>query len=529
MKGKPNIIDKDTISVVSQLDPDHIPTATRRRFVELFGAGAMVGLAGCMGDDDESAEESEPEEEEDEEGELLDLSLEIPSAIEDGSPTYDGRLGFHDYTNVSQGLYMGGAVARGSEFGHENYRAELADDYMREMGEECLDCLDEVMDSFWEDGALTPELRERDGGWEPVEGVDIAEYPLAVYTYQAHHRGPRWEDEGHDDVYNGLVFSCAPYISSLGYYLLENHYEDGQFYHDTDRSEFDTESMANGLNAINGIGYAWVRYDAPDGESDMGKVDHSVLHAFLGYDEEELIEVIDEVVPVLDDHWDDERGIYDFGDGTEYDLRTLAALVRGHKALYEIPEIFGDGPDYTERFAERAAIMVERFLEADLEEPWGLPETVEYTTDGVVAASNTVDVAAQWEFITVSFGSWTITREREGELSPLLVSEYNDDLFDEIGEMTDTLLLGGMEYQRQDDGSVVAELDYETGDVIDDTHTASAHGAFLTGVGNVYRDHEAVERARDWDEADEELRDRSEAFHDQYVECAEQLREQFVR
>jgi hypothetical protein len=37
----------------------------------------------------------------------------------------------------------------------------------------------------------------------------------------------------------------------------------------------------------------------------------------------------------------------------------------------------------------------------------------------------------------------------------------------------------------------------------DDAHTVFAHGAFFTGVGNVYRRHEAVECARDWDGADE--------------------------
>ena len=360
----------------------------------------------------------------------------------------------------------------------------------------------------------------------------MGDYAHGVYAYHMHHRGPRWEGEGHEDVADEIIFGSAPFISRYGEYVFDNLYEDGRFYHDTDLSDFDTESMSYGLSGCHGTSYAWVRWYGTDGEEDMGKVSEDVLESFLGYTPDDLVEIYRDVADVLQDAWDDEVGAYDFGDGTEFNIHYLGPLLHGNKAVYETLAIFGEEDDYetAEAIAENTVTMLEPIIRGDIAQPWGLPTHVEYTADGLEPASDDVHVGLHWEFIKHLTGGWSLVREREGEASPQLLTEIDPELMgDGMGEFKDELILGALEYHLDDDDIVIHRVDYETGEVIDDTYTAWTLGLFLTGIGNIYRSHEAVARARDWgDIEDEALLEQSEHFHDIYMENAEFLIDHFI-
>ncbi len=490
-------------------------------------------LAGCL--NDEEPVDDDPDDDDDDpdvEPDTVEPRFEIPYMVEaDGTPVYDGSIDFHSYTSVKHGLYMSGALARGSEFGHENYNPELTGDYMRERGETWNDMIEDILDTFWEDGEIATELEETEDGWVRSDEVSLADYMHGVYAYQTHHRGGRWEGEGHQEVADGITFGSGHYISRYGEYLFDEHYSDGRFYHDTDHEEFDTESMAYGLSGTPGLAYAWTRWSSPAGEGDMANVDEGVMEAFLGYTPEELVEIYRDVGQELEEAWDDEVGAYDFGDGTEYAINTLGPLLHGNKAAYETLAIFGEDEDteLAESLAENTATMLEPIVTGDVAEPWGLPTHVEYTEDGVEAAADEVDIGLHWVFIKHITGGWSLTRESEDENSPQFLTENEPELMEALNEFKDEQILGALDHHLDDEGIAVTAVDYETGDITDDSYTADALGMFLTGIGSIYRSHEAVARARDWDEIeDEELLEQSEEFHDIYVENSEFLMDNFV-
>lgn len=146
--------------------------ATRRRFLAATAGGMATGLAGCSG----LSDDDEPEEERD----TVDLTFRIPSAVErDGTPIEDDRIAYHDYSSVKHGLYMAGAVARSSEFGHENYRPELADDHMLECGELWVEMIDDITDTFWDDGEIAEYLELTDDGWVRGDDLRVGDYYTA--------------------------------------------------------------------------------------------------------------------------------------------------------------------------------------------------------------------------------------------------------------------------------------------------------------------------------------------------------------
>lgn len=473
----------------------------------------------------------------------------IPSAID---PEVVAGVSFYDFVNVKHGIGMSGAIARSSEFGHENYRnGELNGEYMRIRGELWLAMVREITDTFWEfDGTIAPALELTEIGLVPAPGMRLEDYANAAYAYHLHHRGPRWAGEGHEETSQAITTNpqILAYFTSIGRHVLDHHYVDGRIVHthmnddhpghddhgggdhDPGTTDFDAVSMSHGLAAIQAPIYAYVRWASPEGVDDMGQVAEAQLAAWLGYSIDELVMIARDIAAVLDQHWAEDVGAYDFGDGTRYELHTLGALLKGHKGLYEALAIFGGEEDLVTAavLAERAAAMLEPIVFDGVAQDWGLPTHVEYTTHGVRPASGTVSVARQWEFVTRITGGFSITRERPGEQSAMLLTTNAPALMAALGEFTDRLLIGALNYQLDDQGLVVTELDYFTGRISDARYTPAALGSFLTGTGNIYRSHEAVVRPSDWDSVDEETRALSERFHDLYVRNAEFMLAAFV-
>ena len=510
---------------------ERTPSTARRRFLAAVGGTAAIALAGCADNGDPGDDGEEPDDDhddddhDDDELETVDPAIVVPGVVEDGEPVYGEYLTFRDYASVKHAVYISGAVARDSEFGHENYRPELAEDFMRERGEAWLDLVETIEHTFWDDGAISPTLAAEGDEWYPDGDPALPDYPLGGYAWHMHHRGGRFSEHG--DLEDRIYFEPADYVSSFTRHALNEHYEDGEFHHAD--GTVDQQSMAHGLGAIHSASYAWVRWNGDN--DDMALADEDVLAGYLEYDTDDLVDVMREIKPVLDDHWDDDVGMYDFGDGTTYHINCVAGLLLGHKAMYEVLYQFGSDDEDAEELADRTARMVEPLLGEDVGMPCGLPELVEYTADGVEPASDTADVGATWEFITHVTAGWSLPRENESENSPQFLTENHPDVLEAITEFVDWQMeMGLLEgAQLDDDGYPVAELAYGEGEITDDSHTAYAVGMFVTGLGINYRAGDLVERARDWDDADDELLERSEEFHDRYVELSEYVFDYFVQ
>ncbi len=433
----------------------------------------------------------------------------VPYTIDaEGVPGFrQDQLRFRDYSNVLNAISVIATVSRDSEYGNEAYRPELYPDAMMERAEQWLSMVVQIDDYFNEEGRITPWLEESAGVYEASGELDLSLYPHLVYAYHIHHRSGRFEDN--EVLYNRLNREPTNYLVTPGRYIMNEHYRDGAFYDDS--GVMDHQSMSYALGALHANAYAWVAWKKPGGADDMGVLSEQALGHHMGHTPNDMVAIYRGAAAVLDDAWDSDRSVYDFGDGTEWDLDAAGAMIRGKKAMYDFLYMFGDEDDaeLSRTIFDRTVAMLEAI--APLAEPWGLPERISFTPDGTRPASGTVSLYDWYQFLNHLGGGYALDREREG--TSMYLTEHRSDVFDLIGEISDEALLGAMEYHLID-GRLVTELDFSDGSVTDDRLTVSTAAMFITMAGNMYRKGDAFERASDWDSVSEEISGRSKELFD---------------
>jgi len=483
---------------------------TRRRMLTAAGAVGIAGLAGC------TALVSVDEEDDPDTEVTQTVMYEIPQYVgADGSPEYsEDGLRFVDYSNIGHGLAIPATAMRTSELGHEDYDASLYTDEMPRLAERWAELLEEdVIGAFSRtfDGRTWPYLQEHDDGWVREGDPQMDDLQHASYTYHMHHRGGRFEE--HDGMFRLVTFTPPEYQSALGRFVLDERRGGGQLYHDEDLGEFDNQSMGYGLAAAHAHWYAWKRYGAPDGEGDMWRVPEHELVDFLGYDAAVLSDVALEIKQeALDEAWDDSIGMYAF-DGATYPIDAVGGVLRGLRALGDSLHFYGENESEALELAEHMARILDEITSAGITEPWGLPAEVEFTANGVEATTNTVDARRTWEFVNHLTGGYGVTRDRFVEL----LEDNHPEALDQVGEITDELLLGVMEYGL-DGGELVAELDYGSGDITDDRRSAAAIGIFLPAAINGYGAGEAFERTDGWGDVDDEVANNTRDLYDVVID-----------
>ncbi len=446
----------------------------------------------------------------------------IPSHITiNGEPDYDGeKLHFRDYSNVMHGIFMFGGMSRTSELGHENYRPDLATYDMQERGERWLQLIGEIENRFEKSGHIAPYMIQRGESFYRPDRIDLSVYADASYAYHMHHRAGRFEDHGLFDL---ITRRPARYISDMGRYLLDEHYGNGTFSHSD--GSVDNNSMAWGLGGIHGHVYAWVVWKKPEGADNMGLLSEEQLINWLGYDAQDLVVVMREVLDVMDEAWSDEMAMYDFGGGFTWDLEALGSLIRGKKAMYETLFMFGD--EYAQEEAlivfERTAKIVEQALE--LVQPWGLPSALTFDEDGARAASETVDLHKLYSFMNHLGGGFGFDREREG--SSEFIATHRPDLSARLGEVADIITAGALDHHFRS-GRLVSSVSYSDGSVVDERTSASAIGMFLTAAGNIYLNGERFVRADRWDGTNPEAEQLTRRLYDLMMAHVVLLERQFL-
>lgn len=483
---------------------------TRRRMLTAAGAVGIAGLAGC-------STLVSVEEEDDPEMEVTQsVMYEIPQYIDaGGSPEYsDDGLRFVDYANIAHGIGIPTTAMRESELGHEDYDASLYAEEMPRLGELWAELVEEdLMGAFTRtfDGRTWPFLQENENGWVREGEPRFEDLQHATYTYHVHHRGGRFAE--HDGMFRRIVFTPPDFQTSVGRFILDERRDGGTLYHDEDLTDVDNHSMAYGLASIHAHYYAWTRFGKPDGLDDMTRVPEDELVDFLGYDQHVLSEVaMDIKEEALDDAWNDATGVYEWN-GSTYPIDAVGGMIRGTKALYDSIQFWGGNEDAAMEVFDRTVRMFSEIYEADIVQPWGLPSEVEFTENGVEPASNTVDARRTWEFVNHLTGGYGLTRDRFTEL----LEDNSPETFDHVGEITDELLLGVMEYGL-DGGELVSELDYGSGDITDDRRSAAAIGIFLPAAINGYGAGEAFERTDGWGDVDAEVANNTSDLFDVVVD-----------
>ena len=446
-------------------------------------------------------------------------NYDVPHTISaDGTPEFDSdRLYTNDYSNLLHGIFMIAGNSRDSEYGHENYRPELFPDMMEERAERWLTLMHTMDRSFNSNGRFATHHAK--DGFESSGSLDLSIYPHLVYSYHMHHRGSRFDDEM---LYERLSREPGNFITSPGRYLLDEHYSNGRFYHDDGSADY--ESMSYGLGGLHGHGYAWIIWYKPGGEDNMGLLNEEMLAGFLGYTIEEMADVYRAVADRLDDAWVEEKSIYDFGGGTTWKLDAVGAMLRGKKAMYDFLYMFGDGEaddELARDIFDRTVAMVERVM--PLAEPWGLPERIEFTEQGAVAGSDTVNLYDWYQFLNHIGGGFAFDRERES--TSKFITRYREDLFDELNAFFDRSMVGAVDYHIGENGRLVGAVSFEDGSVMDDQLYVSTAGMFLTMAGNIYTNGSSFARADAWDDVDDSVAERSRHLYDlkfDHIELLEQ-------
>ena len=496
-------------------------TSTRRKVLATSGSLGLLGLAGC------ADLVAQPTDDDPADGEITqDIVHAVPQYLDaNGNPEYsDDGLRFVDYSNLLHGIAIPTTAMRTSQIGNENYDSRYYNEEMPRLANVWADVVDDDLISGFArtfDGRTWPYLEDTDEGWVRRGDPQLEDLQHASYIYHMHHRGGRFG--AFDGVFRTVTFTPPEYQASLGRYLLNERRDGGAMFHDEDLSELDNESMGYGLAAIHAHYYAWVRFSKPDGEGDMTRVSEDELLDFLGYSADVLGDLaLDFKSDTLDDAWNDSTGVYEF-DGSTYPIDAIGGLIRGTKALYDAAEVWGGDSAAAQELAERTIRMFTEIYESDIVEPWGLPAEVEFTSDGVVAASDTVDVQKTWEFVNHITGGYALTRDRFTEM----LEEMSPETFDHVGEMTDELLLGAMDHCL-DDGELVSELDYGSGDITDDRRSAAAIGIFNPAAVNSYGAGSAFAGASDWNDVDPEIAENSERLYDTITDHVYLLEDEFL-
>lgn len=438
-------------------------------------------------------------------------------------PAQQDTLHLADVAAAMHGVFAIGGISRSSEMGHENYRPKLAEEHMASRGQQWLD-LAQVAMALQNNGALAAGLERVDGELAPAGSADNTTLASVAYTYHMHHRAGRWSDHG---LYDAITYEPLGLINQPGRFVLDELYADGTIYSAPSKEHWDRTSLSQGLSALHGHVYAWVRWKKPGGAEDMGLVPEERMTAQLGYSAEDMLAPARELAATLDGAWNGEAGGYDFGLGTETELADLGALLRGHKALYELLYVFGDDADRetARTLFDRAAQQVEAV--AELAMPAGLPERLRFEDGEATATTDKVNVHAQWRYVMELTSGFAFTSESEGTSE--FIDRHRPEAGEAVGTMVDTLLKGTLEHALVD-GRLVSRLSYdEDAQVLDDHTTTRTLGYFLIAANNAYRAGEAFERASDWDDVDEAVVERSRQLYDTMVRQAELLDEVIVR
>ncbi len=270
--------------------------------------------------------------------------------------------------------------------------------------------------------------------------------------------------------------------------------------------------MAYGLGGIHGHGYAWIVWKKPEGEDNMGLITEDALEAWMDYSIDDMLQTYRYIGSVLDDAWQEEILTYDFGDGTTWSLDAIGAIIRGKKVMYDALYMFGDESDkeLARLTFERTAKLFETVIE--LIKPWGLPNQIEFTPEGAVAASVEVNLYDWYQFLNHIGGGFSFDREREG--TSQFINRYREDLRPIFPKIYDEALLGALEYHLNEQNRLVASLSYDDGTVLDERLTVSTLGMFITVAGNIYTAGDAFARADTWDYVSQKAADRSRFLYD---------------
>jgi len=429
-----------------------------------------------------------------------------------------------DVLAAMHGVSAVSSAFRSSEMGHEAFDDGLQDEPMARRADYWLALVQTALTFERDDGALARFRTTTSDNPEQGPAADLNDWALAAYTYHMHHRGNRWASH---DKQQAINFQPLALVTLPGRYLLQQHYGEGVFYHTPHQEQWDRTSLSQGLSVLHAPVYAWIRWEKDEGKGDMGIVPEERLRAHLGYGPEELLDIARALAATLDDHWDDDHGGYDFGEGTVTSLADLGALLRGHKALYELMHVFGEDHDrdIARTLFDRAAQQIEAV--AGLVRSAGLPASVSFQDGEAVPASDRVSMEQQWRYVMELSAGFAFNRERGG--SSYFIRDRRPEAGEALGRMVDQLLSGTMAYAFPD-GRLVSELSY-TGDEVEDldsSESTQALGIYLTAASNAYRAGEDFERASDWADQDDAVVERSRILYENLLAQMERLEETFL-
>ncbi len=425
-------------------------------------------------------------------------AVPVGSGIDaDGSTASTEEMRAERLFDVMGGLTVAGRTLRDSEMGHPDYDASLADETMARTAEVWLNLVQVAANDLVADNRLRAGLND-DSQASPRA------YASAVYAYHMHHSAGRFEDHG---LYDRLTLEVSPLLTLLTQQLLDDQFVDGAF-RDLSRDTVTNESMAWGLDAFHGVAYGWVRWQKPGGSDDMGELSESAMERAMGHGLDALLDAARVLADTLDGAWDDDSGMYRF-DGTTWGLDEFGALIRGHKGIYEVLYMFGDDDDRDQAAAlfDRIADTLEGVIESDLVvQDWGMPARIRFRNGVAHPAVLDVDVAAQWRFVHALTGGFSLIREQDG--TSQFLENRRPELRDGIGELTDRLLAGGLDYHLTD-GRVMNRISFVDGASIDGATDTETMAAFVMALGNAYRVGDAFDRPDGWDETETETRSRN--------------------
>jgi len=417
----------------------------------------------------------------------------VPRWLDDeGEGRFDDRgVRFIDLVQAKHAIFAVGAASRASELAHEQFQPALAGEAMVRRGRLWLELLRHSGDFALDAGGMAPYQVAAEDDWKASGQTRLEDYASAVYAYHMHHRAGRWADHELED---SLTYYPPAYFTSLVREVLDRHYADGRFYADRDHQHFDAASMGHGLAATHPAFYAWYRWHKQEGADDMGRLSEARLRAWLGYGPDDLLRIARELAAELDTAWDENRGSYVFA-SPEWELDALGGLLRGSKALWEHLYVFGDEEDTAlARTLYRRSLTLLAGV-ADAAGEYGLPARLRFTDEGVLAASETVDVARHWVFLKHLVAGYALMREREGAG---FLDADEDKPRQWLGEFLDAQI--GVYTHHIQGGHLRTALDAQSGKPVGEHSSIEAMGAFVVTALEGYRNGTAYDRPDAWAE-----------------------------